>query len=153
MAEEKGLAGLVGQAAAVKALRAAAARPVHAYLLVGPPGTGKLAAAKAFAAMLLCPNGGDGSCDTCRRVAEGTHPDLTVVEREGAALSIDQAREVTRMAARSAVEGGRALVVLPDLHLAGDAIPALLKTIEEPAGPVVFVGVADFVPPELVTVA
>ena len=95
MPEEKGLAGLVGQAAAVKALRAAAARPVHAYLLVGPPGTGKLAAAKAFAAMLLCPNGGDGSCDTCRRVAEGTHPDLTVVEREGAALSIDQAREVT----------------------------------------------------------
>jgi DNA polymerase-3 subunit delta' len=150
---EKGLADLVGQAAAVRALRAAAVRPVHAYLLVGPPGTGKLAAARAFAAMLLCPQGGDDSCDTCRRVAEDKHPDFVVFEREGATLSIDQARDVTRLAARSSVEGGRSVVVLPDLHLAGDAIPALLKTIEEPAGPVVFVGLAEFVPSELVTVA
>jgi DNA polymerase-3 subunit delta' len=150
---EKGLAGLVGQAEAARALRAAAARPVHAYLLVGAPGTGKLAAAQAFAAMLLCPQGGEDGCDTCRRVAEGKHPDVVVVEREGATLSIEQAREVTRMAARSSVEGGRSVVVLPDLHLAGDAIPALLKTIEEPAGPVVFIGLAEFVPPELVTVA
>jgi DNA polymerase-3 subunit delta' len=148
-----GLAGLVGQGTAVHALLAAAARPVHAYLLVGPPGTGKLAAARAFGAMLLCPDGGDDGCDTCRRVSDGTHPDFVVVEREGATLSIDQAREVTRMAARSSVEGGRAVVVLPDLHLAGDAVPALLKTIEEPAGPVVFVGLAEYVPPELVTVA
>lgn len=148
-----GLAGLVGQAAAVRALRAAAARPVHAYLLVGPPGTGKLAAARAFASMLLCPAGGDDGCDTCRRVAEDKHPDFVIFEREGAALSIDQAREVTRLAARSSVEGGRSVVVLPDLHLAGDAIPALLKTIEEPAGPVVFVGLAEFVPSTLATVA
>lgn len=149
----KGLAGLVGQAAAARSLRAAAAKPVHAYLLVGPPGTGKLAAATAFAAMVLCPAGGDDGCDTCRRVFEGSHPDFVVVEREGATLSIDQAREVTRMAARSSVEGGRSVVVLPDLHLAGDAIPALLKTVEEPAGPVVFIGLAEFVPPELVTIA
>jgi len=148
-----GLSGLVGQAEAVVALRAAASRPVHAYLLVGPPGTGKMAAARAFAAMLLCPAGGDDSCETCRRAYEGVHPDLTVFEREGATLSIDQAREVTRTAARSSVEGGRSVVVLPDLHLAGDAIPALLKTIEEPAGPVVFIGLAEFVPPALVTVA
>lgn len=151
--KEKGWAGVVGQAAAVKALRAAAARPVHAYLLVGPPGTGKLAAARAFGAMLLCPAGGEDGCDTCRRVAQGAHPDFSLVEREGATLSIEQAREVTRMAARSSVEGGRSVVVLPDLHLAGDAVPALLKTIEEPAGPVIFVGLAEFVPPELVTVA
>jgi DNA polymerase-3 subunit delta' len=150
---EKGLGGLVGQAAAVKALRAAAAKPVHAYLLVGPPGTGKLQAAQAFGALLLCPNGGDDGCGTCRRVAEGTHPDFTVVQREGAALSIDQAREVARLAARSSVEGGRVVIVLPDLHLAGDAVPALLKTIEEPAGDVVFIGLADHVPASLVTIA
>ena len=88
---EKGLAGLVGQDVAVRALRAAAAKPVHAYLFVGPPGSGKLAAAREFAAMLLCPNGGEDGCDTCRRVRDGAHPDVAFFEREGAAMSIDQA--------------------------------------------------------------
>jgi DNA polymerase-3 subunit delta' len=150
---EKGLAGLVGQDVAVRALRAAAAKPVHAYLFVGPPGSGKLAAAREFAAMLLCPNGGEDGCDTCRRVREGSHPDVAFFEREGAALSIDQAREVSRIAVRSSLEGGRQVVVLPDLHLARDAVPALLKTIEEPPPHTVFIALADFVPPELVTIA
>jgi DNA polymerase-3 subunit delta' len=48
-------AGVVGQEKAVAALVAAAARPVHAYLFVGPPGTGKAVAARGFAAALLCP--------------------------------------------------------------------------------------------------
>jgi DNA polymerase III subunit delta' len=151
--KEKGLTGLVGQDLAVRALRAAAAKPVHAYLFVGPAGSGKLAAAREFAAMLLCPNGGDDACDTCRRVREGTHPDVIFFEREGAALSIDQAREVSRIAVRSSLEGGRQIVVLPDLHLARDAVPALLKTIEEPPLHTVFIALAEFVPPELVTIA
>jgi DNA polymerase-3 subunit delta' len=150
---EKGLDGLVGQDAAVRALRAAAAKPVHAYLFVGPPGTGKLAAAREFAAMLLCPNGGEDACDTCRRVREGSHPDVAFFEREGAAMSIDQAREVSRIAVRSSLEGGRQVVVLPDLHLARDAVPALLKTIEEPPPHTVFIALAEFVPPELLTIA
>jgi len=148
-----GLSGLVGQGAAVRALRASATKPVHAYLFVGPPGTGKMAAARAFGAMLLCEQGGDDGCESCRRVMEGKHPDFVVIEREGAALSIDQAREVSRISARSSLEGGRSVVVLPDLHLAGDATPALLKTLEEPAGPVVFIGLTEYVPPELATVA
>jgi DNA polymerase III subunit delta' len=159
----KGLAGLVGQDAAVNTLRAAATRPVHAYLFVGPPGTGKLAAAMAFAAMLTCPNagkangrevdGGEDGCETCRRVLQGVHPDVVVVEREGPALSIEQAREVSRIAARSSLEGGRSIVILPDLHLASEAVPALLKTIEEPPGGTVFIGLAEFVPPDLETIA
>src|ERR1700676_266214 len=94
-------ADVVGQDAAVAALRAAAVRPVHAYLLVGPPGTGKRAAATGFAAQLLCPAGGDGTCDVCRRVLGKAHPDVVVVEREGAAISVDMAREIGRAAARS----------------------------------------------------
>jgi DNA polymerase III subunit delta' len=152
-ARDGGLVTLVGQDEAVRALRAAAARPVHAYLLVGPPGTGKLAAARALAALLVCPSGGDDGCSTCRRVAEGLHPDVVVFEREGAALTIDQAREVARVASRSSVEGGRTVVVLPDIHLAREAAPALLKTIEEPPPGTVFIIVADFVPPELATIA
>ena len=76
-------ADVVGQEYAVAALKAAAIRPVHAYLLVGPPGTGKTAAAASFAAALLCPTGGDGTCDVCRRVAGRHHPDVILVEREG----------------------------------------------------------------------
>ncbi|HTW07867.1 MAG TPA: hypothetical protein VME46_10170 [Acidimicrobiales bacterium] len=147
------LAALVGQRQVAEFLWTAARKPVHAYLFVGPPGSGKLAAARAFASLVLCPGEGDDGCGTCQRVAEGKHPDVVVIEREGASLSIEQAREVTRLAARSSVEGGRVVVVVPDLHLAGDALPALLKTIEEPAGPVLFVGLAEYVPPELVTIA
>ncbi len=149
----KGLAALVGQDEAVRALRAAAAKPVHAYLLVGPPGSGKMAAALGFAALLLCPTGGDDGCETCARALQGVHPDVVVFEREGAFLNIDQAREVTRVASRTSVEGGRTVVVLPELHLARDSVPALLKTIEEPPPGTVFVVLADFVPPELVTIA
>lgn len=135
------------------ALRAAARRPVHAYLLVGPPGTGKREAARSFAAAVLCPSGGDGTCDVCRRVLAGTHPDVTVVERDGPAITMDAAREITRLAARSPVEAERKVIVLPDFHLVRDAGPALLKTIEEPPASAVFVVLADAVPPELVTIA
>jgi len=149
----RGLADLVGQEAAVRALRSAAVNPVHAYLLVGPPGTGKLAAAYGFAGLLLCPNGGEDGCDTCRRVESGVHPDLIVLDREGPAITIAQAREVTRLAAMGPVEGARKVIVIPDLHLAREAAPALLKTIEEPPASTVFVALAEFVPPELVTIA
>ncbi|MGC8626555.1 MAG: ATP-binding protein [Acidimicrobiales bacterium] len=148
-----GFASLVGQEAAVRALRSAAANPVHAYLLVGPPGSGKLAAALGFAELLLCPNGGEDGCSTCQRVGRGVHPDLIVLDREGPAITIDQAREVTRLAVMGPVEGARKVIVIPDLHLAREAGPALLKTIEEPPASTVFVALAEFVPPELVTIA
>lgn len=146
-------AGVPGQPAAVAALRAGAVHPVHAYLFAGPPGSGKRAAATAFAAALLCAAGGDGSCDSCRRVLAGCHPDVIVVEREGASITIDTARAITRLAARSPVEGDRKVLILEDFHLVRDAGPALLKTIEEPPESTIFVVLADQVPSELVTIA
>lgn len=163
-----------GQPLAVSALLAAAAHPVHAYLFVGPAGTGKRAAAVRFAASLLAPSlvvgkteegesdrnhrewdtgerEGDG--EVRRRVLAGIHPDVTVVEREGATISIDTAREVTRLAARSPLECSRQVLILPDFHLVREAGPALLKTIEEPPASTVFVILAEYVPPELVTIA
>src|ERR1700722_8591537 len=103
MADAHLYADVVGQEAAVSALRAAALRPVHAYLLVGPPGTGKRAAAVSFAASLLCPAGGDGTCDVCRRVLAGVHPDLVPIEREGPFITIDMARAIGVAASRSPV--------------------------------------------------
>ena len=146
-------ADVVGQEAAVAALRAAAAAPVHAYLLVGPAGSGKRQAALAFAAALLCPGGGCGTCDVCTRALTEVHPDLVVVEREGPAISIAQAREIRRLALRSPNEGVRKVLVLIDFHLVQDAGPALLKVIEEPPAGTVFVVLAEHVPPELETIA
>jgi DNA polymerase-3 subunit delta' len=147
-------ADVIGQARAISALQAAAARPVHAYLLVGPPGTGKSSAALSFAAALLCPTvPPDGTCDSCRRVLAGVHPDVVDVEREGAAISIDKARDVSRLAVTSPVEGDRKVVILHDFHLVEHAGPALLKTIEEPPATTIFVILAEHVPPELVTIA
>jgi DNA polymerase-3 subunit delta' len=149
---------LVGQAQAAAQLEAAASRPLHAYLLVGPPGTGKEEAAVSFAAALLCPavragNPADGTCDTCRRVLAGIHPDVVTVEREGPWITVDTAREITRLAERSPLEGTRQVLILRDFHLVREAGPALLKTVEEPPPPTVFVILADYVLPELVTIA
>ena len=57
---------VLGQPGVMAQLRSAVTAPVHAYLLTGPPGAGARAAAEAFAAALLCPNGGCGECRDCR---------------------------------------------------------------------------------------
>ena len=147
------LAAVDGQDRAVAALAAAARSPVHAYLLLGPPGAGKRAMAEAFAAALLCPDGGCGTCETCRRVLAGVHPDVVVRERTGASITVGDAREVVRLSARSPSEAERKVLILTELHLVGPAAPALLKTIEEPAPGTVFVITADTVSPEMVTIA
>lgn len=145
---------VVGQDHAVALLEAAAEAPVHAYLLVGPPGSGKRPAALAFAAALLCPERGCGTCRTCRLALAGQHPDVEVVQREGPAISAAQADRVVHLAARSPVEGTRKVLVLDEFHLLQPAVaPKLLKTVEEPPEGTVFVILADDVPPELVTIA
>jgi DNA polymerase-3 subunit delta' len=145
--------GIPGQAAAVASLRAAAVAPVHAYLLVGPPGAGARALASAFSAALLCPSGGDGTCRDCRLALAGAHPDAVTFEPTGASLLLADAEEITRLALRSPVEGSRKVLVLTEFHRVQQVGPALLKTIEEPPASTVFVLLADFVPPELVTIA
>jgi len=112
-------------------------------LFVGPAGSGKRIAARAFAAALL----GDDSA------LSDAHPDLVTVEREGASISVGQAREIARLAARSPMEGDRKVLVLTDFHLVEEAAPALLKTIEEASASTVFVILADTVTRDLVTVA
>lgn len=136
-------ADVVGQQEALHTLRGALGRPVHAYLFVGPAGSGKRRAALAFAAALL----GDE-----RARVEG-HPDVEIIEREGASISVAQARETTRLAARSAGASGRKVLILVDFHLVGDAAPALLKTIEEASPSTTFIVLAESVPKELVTIA
>ncbi len=146
-------AGVVGQERAVGQLRAAVRAPVHAYLVVGPAGTGQRELASSFAAGLVCDEGGCGRCEHCRRALAGTHPDVIVRERAGPFITVDDAREIGRLASLSPVEARRKVLVLADFHLVRDAAPALLKTIEEPPATTVFVVLADQVPAELVTIA
>jgi len=144
---------VVGQSDAIAQLRAAARKPVHAYLLVGPPGLGQRPLARGFAAALLCPQGGCGACEVCRRAQAGIHPDVVEIERAGPFVTVDDARRVVRLAQRRPLEGHRQVIVVSDIHLARLAAPVLLKTLEEPAGQTVFVLLADAVPAEMATVA
>ncbi len=153
MTSLESFAAVVGQERAVSQLRAAVRAPVHAYLLVGPAGTGHRELAASFAAGLVCEEDGCGHCEQCRRVLAGTHPDVIVRERAGPFITVDDAREIARLASLSPVEARRKVLVLVDFHLVRDAAPALLKTIEEPPATTVFVVLADQVPPELVTIA
>ncbi len=146
---------VVGQPEAVARLQAATAKPVHAYLLVGPRGAGKRALARAFAAELLA-DGRTG--DDRRRAVElalaEEHPDLVVVERAGASISAEQANEVIRLAGLSPVEASRKVLVLDEFHLIAPNVgPKLLKTIEEPPDGTIFLVLAEEVTADLVTIA
>ena len=148
--------GVIGQDHAVAQLTAAAVHPVHAYLLVGPAGSGKRAAARAFAALLLS-HGSEGE-DAERHVrlalAEA-HPDLRVVEPTTATgrMDVDTARNIVRQAVLSPAEGDRKVLVLEDFHLIDRFGAILLKYVEEPPPSTFFVILAEDVPPELVTIA
>jgi DNA polymerase-3 subunit delta' len=106
----------------------------HAWLFTGPPGSGRSVAARAFAAALLCPNGGCGHCPACRQVHAGTHADLMVVRPDGLSYGVKQTRDLVLKAA-GAPSGGRWRVVLFEDadRCTEQAANALLKAIEEPA--------------------
>src|SRR5690606_4533927 len=97
---------VVGQAAAVERLRRAVTAPVHAYLFVGPAGSTKKEAARAFAALLIAGVDDPGHRDV-DLVLRGEHPDVKEVARTGPAISFDQAREIVRTASLAPSEGAR----------------------------------------------
>jgi DNA polymerase-3 subunit delta' len=126
---------LAGQEAVVGQLQAAVVGGMtHAWLFTGPPGSGRSVAARAFAAALLCENGGCGVCPSCRQVRAGTHADLLLVRPEGLSYGVKQTRDLVLRAA-GAPAGGRWLVVLFEDadRCTEQAANALLKAIEEPA--------------------
>lgn len=144
---------VVGQDDAVAQLQAAVASPVHAYLLVGPPGSGRRAAARAFAADLLTRGLDPDQVERGRRlVAMEAHPSLDVVERVGQAISAEEAREVVRVANLAPPEGDLQVIMLLDVHLLREAGPILLKSVEEPPPGTIFVLVSEELPVELATI-
>jgi DNA polymerase III subunit delta' len=147
------LRSIVGQPRAREMLAKFVDSPVHAYLFVGPPGTGKRAAARAFAAALVCPQGGCGECAVCVAALSGQHPDVTVVERQGASILVEEARDIVQLAQLTPRAAERQVLVLTEFHLVDEAGPALLKTIEEPPDTTVIVVLADVRTRPLETIA
>jgi DNA polymerase III subunit delta' len=146
---------VVDQAAAIRQLEAASRGPVHAYLLVGPPGSGRRALARGFAAKILAADTtGDERHRHVRLALAEQHPDLRVVEPEGMTFRKGEAERMVRHATLAPVEGGRKVVVALGCELMEDeAAGYLLKIVEEPPASTVFVLLATEVVPELVTIA
>jgi DNA polymerase-3 subunit delta' len=127
-------------------LERATARPHHAYLFAGPEGSGKQLGARAFAAALLCRQGGCGECRDCRLALEDRHPNVAVVEPEGRDIRVGQgpddygtARWLVARAALTPVETGRKVFRLEEAdRMTEEAADVLLKAVEEPPGDTVF---------------
>jgi len=137
---------LVGQEQAVHLLREAVATGAsgHAYLFVGPQGVGRELAALALAASLNCPDGGCGECDVCKRVLRRSHPDVYMIAPEGAQILVTQVRAVRENAHLSPYEGRVKTFIFEDAHRLNPAASnALLKTLEEPPGDVLFILVTE----------
>lgn len=130
-------ADVVGQESAVAQFRRAASPEgslAQAWLVTGPPGSGRSTAARAFAATLQCETGeGCGTCTACRTVLAGTHPDVTVVATDKLSISKDEVRSLVLTAQRSPATGRHRVVIIEDAdRMSAGTFNVLLKSIEEP---------------------
>lgn len=138
--------GLVGQDTVIEQLRSAAraadarltggsgAGMTHAWLFTGPPGAGRSAAARAFAAALQCADGGCGDCPSCHQVFSGTHPDVLYVRPSGLSFGVERTRDLVLRSASSPTGGRFRVVLFEDADRATEAASnALLKAVEEPS--------------------
>lgn len=124
------------QPAARAALTAAlAAGPAHAYLLAGPPGSGKRTAARAFAAELLAAGASEPAEARRRALLDPSpHPDLAWLIPPGTQHLVADVRErVIAAAAYRPFEGARRVFVVEAAEaMADESQNALLRTLEEP---------------------
>ena len=128
---------LVGQDRAVETLRRAVDgrrhAMTHAWLFVGPPGSGRSNAAKAFAAALQCPRGGCGECEECRTSLSAAHPDVTLLRTEQLSIGVAETRALVGRANMVPVKGRYQIVIVEDAdRITERGADALLKGLEEP---------------------
>ena len=103
----------------------------HAWLLTGPPGSGRSTLAYAFAAALIAEHEGDEA--TMRQVIAGTHPDLTALRTEGVIISIKDARALVERSYFAPAVGRHRVIVVEDAdRMTERTSNVLLKALEEP---------------------
>lgn len=105
----------------------------HAWLITGPPGSGRSVAAVAFAQALACPSGGCGECRSCKDVANAVHSDVTVVRPSGVIMGVERTRELIARITVMPVRSDWNVIVIEDAdRLNEHADNTLLKSLEEP---------------------
>ena len=118
-------------------------RLAHAYLFVGPRGTGKTSTARIFAKALNCSGGPkvdfDPDEDVCLEIAEGRS--LDVLEIDGASnRGIDNIRDLRDNVQFTPTRGQYRIIYIDEVHmLTKESFNALLKTLEEPPAHVMFI--------------
>src|SRR4029078_783604 len=128
----------------------------HAWLITGPPGSGRSVAALCFAAALQCEAPGVpgcGECRACTTTMAGTHADVRRIIPEGLSIGVDEMRNIVQIASRRPSTGGWQIVLIEDAdRLTEGAANALLKVVEEPPPSTVFLLCAPSVDPEGIAV-
>lgn len=128
----------------------------HAWLITGPPGSGRSIAAVCFAAALQCTSDGVpgcGECRACTTTMAGTHADVRRIIPEGLTIGVKEMREIVQIASRRPGTGRWQIVVVEDAdRLTEGAANALLKVVEEPPPSTVFLLCAPSVDPEDIAV-
>jgi DNA polymerase III subunit delta' len=129
---------LTGQAEAIEVFSSAAAAGAvgsamtHAWLITGPPGSGRSNLAFAFAAALLSRSAADLDA-TERQVAARTHPDLGVLSTERVIISIDEVRQLVTSSQFSPSVGRFRVMIIEDADRMSERTSnVLLKALEEP---------------------
>jgi DNA polymerase-3 subunit delta' len=124
----------------------------HAWLVTGPPGSGRSIAALCFAAALQCTSDGTpgcGECRACTTTMAGTHADVRRIIPEGLSIGVDEMRNIVQIASRRPGTGRWQVVLIEDAdRLTEGAANALLKVVEEPPPSTVFLLCAPSVDPE-----
>lgn len=105
----------------------------HAWLMTGPPGSGRSNMAVAFAAALLCADGGCGTCRSCTLAMSGNHPDIDVLTTEKVGISIEEVRNLVLSAQMGGSMGRYRVMIIEDAdRMAERSSNVLLKALEEP---------------------